>query len=700
MSGGVEALLYPRSVAVVGASPRENSLGFRVVRNLKHMGFAGRITPINPRYEEVAGLPCRPSIAAVDGDVDVAVLAIPAAAAIDVLAEAADVGIRALVIPAGGFEDAGSVAGRALHDSLVSMAAAHGLAIWGPNNMGLINVHRRAALWTASKMPTIAPGRLAIISQSGSVAIALSQDERRLGLSHVISSGNEAVLTAADYLSALASDDHVGVIALFLETIRKPPLFSAAAARALANGKRIIALKVGRSEVGRAAVAAHTGALAGEQHIYDAFFRKCGVIAVTDFEELTETAALCLACPKGPATPHTAVLTLSGGEAALTADLGCDLGLSLPAYSNETVELLRPALPPLSKPRNPMDAWGLGWDPRNFKQMLEAITSDRRIGTLAIAVDAPASGGGDAGVAIEMAHVTGRLTSNTRIVVINNIAGAFNEPLSAAVQKSGGTYLVGLRPGLAALARWTPACPDPIPSTPTVGVSDPVMSNLVSATEPQRYEALRSLGLPMSPCIAVESPEEAVAAAEKLGYPVVLKGTSSSIAHRSELDLVRLRLDNADAVRAAHSDLATALGRHAASDPHRAVVIQPMISGGVELIIGIRNEPGFGTLAIAGLGGIFVEVLRDTACAFAPLSLNAAEDMLHRTRAGFILAGARGRPPCDIEAAARALVALGDIGVRSQQDIAAIEVNPLIVLEQGRGAIGVDIVVEKHQPFT
>jgi acyl-CoA synthetase (NDP forming) len=297
-------------------------------------------------------------------------------------------------------------------------------------------VHRRAALWTASKMPTIAPGRLAIISQSGSVAIALSQDERRLGLSHVISSGNEAVLTAADYLSALASDDHVGVIALFLETIRNPPLFRASAARALANGKRIVALKVGRSEVGRAAVAAHTGALAGEQHIYDAFFRKCGVIAVTDFEELTETAALCLACPKGPATPHTAVLTLSGGEAALTADLGCDLGLSLPAYTNETVELLRPALPPLSKPRNPMDAWGLGWDPRNFKQMLEAITSDRRIGTLAIAVDAPASGGGDAGVAIEMAQVTGRLTGNTRIVVINNIAGAFNEPLSAAVQKS------------------------------------------------------------------------------------------------------------------------------------------------------------------------------------------------------------------------------------------------------------------------
>jgi acyl-CoA synthetase (NDP forming) len=433
--------------------------------------------------------------------------------------------------------------------------------------------------------------------------------------------------------------------------------------------------------------------------IYDAFFRKCGVIAVTDFEELTETAALCLACPKGPATPHTAVLTLSGGEAALTADLGCDLGLSLPAYSNETVELLRPALPPLSKPRNPMDAWGLGWDPRNFKQMLEAITSDRRIGTLAIAVDAPASGGGDAGVAIEMAQVTGRLTGNTRIVVINNIAGTFNEPLSAAVQKSGGTYLVGLRPGLAALARWTPPCPDPIPSTPTVVVSDPLMSNLVSATEPQRYETLRSLGLPMAPCIAVESAEQAVAAAEKLGYPVVLKGTSPSIAHRSELDLVRLRLDNADAVRAAHSDLATALGRHAASDPHRAVVMQPMISGGVELIIGIRNEPGFGTLAIAGLGGIFVEVLRDTTFAFAPLNLNVAEDMLHRTRAGAILAGARGRPPCDIEAAARALVALGDIGVRSQQDIAAIEVNPLIVLEQGRGAIGVDIVVEKHQPF-
>jgi acyl-CoA synthetase (NDP forming) len=698
MSRAVEALLCPRSVAVIGASPRENSLGFRVIRNLKLMGFEGPITPINPRYGEVAGLACQPSIGDVGGHIDVAVLAVPAAAAVDVVAEAAEAGVRALVIPAGGFEDAGSAEGRDLHDRLVELAAAHDLAVCGPNNMGLINTHQRVALWTASRMPTIAPGRLAVISQSGSFAIALSQDERRLGLSHVISSGNESVLTAADYLSALASDDHVGVIALFLETIRNPQLFTAAAARALTNGKPIIALKVGRSEIGRSVVAAHTGALAGEQQLYDAFFRRCGVLAVSDFEELTETTALCLSCPKGPATPHAAVLTLSGGEAALAADLGSDVGLSLPAYSEQTVELLRPVLRPLSRPRNPMDAWGLGWDPRNFKQMLEAVTADPRIGTLAIAVDAPASGGGDTAVAIEMAQVVGELGDRTPIVVINNIVGGFNVPLAAAVQRAGGTYLVGLRPALAALANWTRPRPTASGSDVTLASAErpTAMCDLTGASEPQRFEALRSAGLSMVPCISVHSPGEAAAAAEKLGYPVVLKGTAPSIMHRSELGLVRLRLDSADAVRMAHSELSGVLDRHAGSDPHRTVVVQPMISGGVELIIGIRNEPGFGTLVIAGLGGILVEVLRDTAAAFAPLDFKAAEDLLRRTRAGAILAGVRGRPPCDMDAAARALLALADIGMRLQQDIAAIEVNPLIVLEKGRGAFGVDLLIEKH----
>jgi acyl-CoA synthetase (NDP forming) len=697
MRGGVEALFYPRSVAVVGASPRESSLGFRVLRNLKVMGFEGRITPINSHYKDVAGLCCRPSIGEIGADVDVAVLAVPAAAAIDLVAEAAKAGVRALVIPAGGFEEAGSDDGRQLHSRLVAAAAEHDIVVCGPNNMGLINVHRRAALWTSSRMPAITPGRLAVISQSGSVAIALSQDERRLGLSHVVSSGNESVLTAADYLSVLASDHDAGVVALFLETIRDPQLFREAAARALANGKRIIALKVGRSQSGRAAVAAHTGALAGEHNLYEAFFSKCGVIAVKDFEELTETAALCLDCPRGPATPHAVVLTLSGGEAALAADIGSDVGLSLPAYADETIAMLRPVLPAMAKPPNPMDAWGLGWDPRKFKQMLESIAADRRIGTLAIAVDGPASGGGDTAVGIEMVQIAGELTGNARIAVINNIVGAMNEPLAAAVRRAGGTYLVGLRPSLAALANWTRPRPASTAIGPTSDRADPGLLDWVDAPEPKRYQALHVAGVPMAPCVLVRSAEEAVAAAEKLGYPVVIKGTAPSIAHRSELGLVRLRLDTAEAVRRAQRELAVALDRHATSDPQRAVVMQPMITGGLELIIGVRNEPGFGTLLMAGLGGIFVEILRETAMAFAPIDVPAATDLLCRMRAGAILTGARGRPWYDIEAAARAMVALADIGTRLQGEVAVIEINPLIVLERGRGAIGVDLVIEKHQ---
>lgn len=697
----VHSLLAPASIAIVGASPREDSLGFRLLRNLTTFGFAGRIVPVNARYDEVAGLRCYPSLAAVPGPVDAVFLAVPAAAGPDLLSEAAAAGVRAAVVPASGYADAASADGRALQARLRAIAAEHGIAVCGPNNMGLINVHDGVALWTAMRLPEIRPGRLAVVSQSGSVAIALSQDERRLGLSYIISTGNEAVLSVADFLMALGDDERVGVIGLFLETVRDPALFAAAAAKAIARGKTIVAIKVGRSERGRAAVAAHTGALAGDNELYAAFFREHGIVPARDLDELVEVAALFLAYPTPPPCPHMVALTLSGGEAALVGDLAVDASLSLPPLTAATRERLAPAFPPSVTPFNPLDVWGLGWDAGRFRETLRALLDEEEIGTVAFAVDAPASGGADSGLACQMARAcaeTGRDTTK-RFVFLNNMAGPLNAELASILVGAGIPYLSGMRPGLGAVARWIAA--GERPRRGRSALASPVDERLrddlarsLSLSEPDRFSLLRARGVPMVECLAVASAAEGVAVAERLGYPVVLKASGPELLHKSDLGLVRVGLRDADAVAAAYVDLTACLRQHARSGSDPAIVVQPMVEQGIELIVGVRNHAGFGSLVVVGLGGVYVEVLRDVAVRMGAVDRDTALAMLTETRAGALLQGVRGKGPYDSVAAADAIVALSRFGAAGRGVLAAVEVNPLIVREAGRGAAAVDLVLE------
>ncbi|HEY6431119.1 MAG TPA: CoA-binding protein, partial [Acetobacteraceae bacterium] len=262
-SSNLHKLLSPRSIAVVGASERSDAIGSRVINNLRAMGFSGPIYPVNPRYTEVCGLPCHASLSSLPEQVDAAFLGVPARNGPDLLEQAADAGIQAVFVNANGYAD-GDEEGRELQRRLTAIARQRNVAVAGPNNLGLVNVLDRKAMWTPRYFSAIAPGPVAVISQSGSVALILSEDERKLGFSYLVTTGNEAMVTVADYLQHVATDDRVGVILLFLETVRDPALFAQAARTALASGKRIVALKLGRSEIGRTLVQAHTGSLAGE----------------------------------------------------------------------------------------------------------------------------------------------------------------------------------------------------------------------------------------------------------------------------------------------------------------------------------------------------------------------------------------------------------------------------------------------------
>ena len=324
-----------------------------------HDGFEGTIYPVNPRYDTIDGLKCWPSLSALPAPVDAAFLAVPAAAGPELADEAGRCGIKALFVNASGYAD-GGVEGVALQRRLEAVADRHGIVLAGPNNMGLVNVHDRKAMWTQQYMKPIAPGPVGVIAQSGTIALILIEDQRDLGFAYLVTTGNEAGATAADYLYQMVEDDRVKVILLFLETIRKPRLFAEAAAEAARRGKRIIALKVGASDGGRALVQAHTGSLAGEDRLYEAYFKAHGVVRVRDLDEMLETAVLFCANPALPPSAHVAAVTLSGGEAALLSDIGGELGLDFMALGPETLARLRPAFPDYATIGNPIDAWGSG----------------------------------------------------------------------------------------------------------------------------------------------------------------------------------------------------------------------------------------------------------------------------------------------------------------------------------------------------
>jgi acyl-CoA synthetase (NDP forming) len=694
----MDRLFKPKSAAIVGASVRENTLGFAIIRNLVKHGFSGPIYPVNPKYDEIAGLKCYPSIADVPGDVDVAYIAVAAARGPDMLAEVANHGVRAAIVNASGYADGGAE-GIALQARLSAVAEEHGIVVCGPNNMGLVNVHDKVALWPAQQAKMPRPGPVAAISQSGSVAMVMFLDVRELGISYAVTAGNEAVLTAADYLRYFVRDDRVTMVMAFLETIRDPRGFAEAADEARAAGKQVIVVKVGRSDAGTEAVAAHTGAIAGQDSAYDAFFRQHGIIRAADLDELLETAVLLSSYPKPPPTSSVVPVTLSGGEAALVADMGEELGVSMPPLSPATVARLRPHVPTFFNPRNPLDAYGLGWNEERFQNMLEALVADPDIGTIAIATDSPAAGGHDEVYSIAMGRMFKKLapTTDKRFVFINNTASAGVHPeVKAIFDEAGVPHLLGMHEGIAALGHWIGQIDSTVGAEP---VSTDIAStwrartmNGAATSEVERFRLLADVGVAMIDCRYVSSADQAVAAAEELGYPVALKG--SGAAHKTELGLVRLALDGPDAVRQAWQDLA---GRLAAQEPGGGVdglVIQPMAKPGVELIVGIRNDPVFGPIIAVGPGGIFVEILNEVSVRLAPVDRQTALKMLDETRLKRLLGKFRGRGPFDIEAAADAVAALSQFGAATAGLLAAVEVNPLIVHEEGCGVVGVDVLLE------
>lgn len=684
MTPGARPLLNPRSVAIIGASTRADAIGSRVLHNLRLMGYTGTIYPVNPRYEAIGELRCWPSLSSLPHAVDAAFLAVPSTAGLELAEEAGRCGVKALFVNASGYADGGPD-GATLQDKLAAIADRYGMALAGPNNMGLVNVHERTAMWTQGHMRPVKPGPVAVIAHSGTMALILIEDQRDLGFAYLVTTGNEAGATAADYLACMAEDDRVRVVLLFLETIRDPRRFAEAAAEAARRGKRVIALKVGASEGGRAMVEAHTGALAGEDRLYEAFFKSLGVLRVRDMDEMLETAVLFCANPALPPTRQVAAITLSGGEAALLSDVAHELGLHFSQLGAETLAKLRPAFPDYATVGNPVDAWGLGFDADRFQLVVDSLLTDPALGTVVFSINAPARRGEDIPYGRAMANACLRAPAHDKRIVFasNSVGNGVNPALRALLAPLSIPYLSGARAALAAVRNMTSLCGVTVMPPVALPVPAPWPRD-----EPARFRELAQAGVPMVRAEVVRNRDEAMRIAIQLGFPVAMKGVAPHLPHKSDLGLVRLNIADASAAGDAFDELTQALARHGGGE----VVVQEMAGDGIELILGIRNVPAFGSFVIVGPGGTLVEIANQASVRRGPVDVAEACAMLAETPAAKLLAGVRGKGPWDVDTAAKAIAALSRFGAAHMATLATLEVNPLIVGRQG--ALGVDVLAE------
>jgi acetate---CoA ligase (ADP-forming) len=702
----IDRLLRPRSVAIVGASDKIGP-GFNAWNALKTLGFSGAIHLVNPSRTELLGQACHASLRDVPGDIDAVFIAVQADKVLDAAREAADKGAGGLAVLSSGFAEGGEQ-GAALQSELAALARAHHMAVCGPNCLGFLNFVDRAALFGTSLPFELPVGGTAAIVQSGSIGIALLNAARGLGLSHLITSGNEAVTTVADYLAFLADEPAVETIVVFLEQLREPPKFIAACRRARALGKPVIVLKSGRSAKGQQAVTAHTGAVAGSLEASDAALRAAGAVQVFSLDELIETAVAFAALPRRLKAPGAAMVSLSGGEIALALDAAETAGLPLTPVSTAR-EALAALLPPNSHIANPLDlTWAGLYDASIARRCVSALGGQDGTGLIVLLQDAPRGLGEQQAkryATLLTAVADGAADAGVPAVAVSNLCSDIHPDYARTAAEKSVASLRGTAEGIGAIAhclRWRTASPTAAAvsvGTPTDGSArERAAAALAAATpgavldEREAKAVLVAYGIPSPPERLVSSAAEARRALGEFGGRVVIKALAPGIAHKSEHGLVRLDVRSEAEAEQAAGELLTK-GRSLADGGEVRLLVQPLIVPVAELLVGARVDPEFGPVVVAGLGGIAVELFKDVAVRLAPVSRAEAEEMLQATRAARLLGGWRGAPKGDIAAAAEIVCRLSHAIADLAGEVREIEINPLAVLPAGSGCLPLDCLV-------
>jgi acyl-CoA synthetase (NDP forming) len=701
----IDALFAPRSIAVVGASERPSARSSALLRTLETLGYAGTILPVNPRYDTVGGRPCHPSIASLPAAPDAVALCIAHADTLLHVEQAAQAGARAVVVYESGFAERGAE-GRALQQRVVELCREASIALCGPNCMGVLNPWHGSSLYKqAVRDASRLRGSVGLVSQSGSICIGMLSDVRRFGFSHVVSSGNEAVLATVDFLEALIDDEHTRVIGLFMESVQHPERFVAALDRAADAGKPVVVLKVGRHPATQRAIASHTGGLAGSSRVFSALLRAHHAIEVTDLDEFTEVLAACQA-RTWPAGDRIAVVTASGGQAELVLDVADAARCRLPPISPALRQHLEPVVGAVSGDGNPLDAWGSGDLQRTFPAAMGLLAGSGEFDAVVMCMDgADAQPMGSTERLEEFAQVLATAANGSALAhyALNLRPGVVSTAQVDRLASAGLALLGGTRQGLGALrrlARWStrsarPAL-TPADMAPAVSALRAQLRGSTPRPTLNEHDAKRVLaaaGLPVARERLVHTEAEAVAAAADLHHPVVLKVVSDAIAHKTEHGLVALDLRDGDAVRTAWATLNERASAASLGDRITGWLVQDMVAGGIECLAGIERDPDFGLVLVFGLGGIAVEVVDDTVLRPLPLRRGDALEMIHGLRASALFGPLRGAPPADVTALVDCLERLAAFAIAAGDQLASIDLNPIKVMPEGRGCRIVDALL-------
>jgi acetate---CoA ligase (ADP-forming) len=717
----LEPLMAPRSIAVVGASPRPGTYGNQALANLVAAGYSGRLYGVHPSADRVHGVTCVRGLAQLPEPVDAVVIATPAATVPALVDEAGTLGCRSAVVFAAGFAE--TPAGRSLQDDLIAASHRHDLPVCGPNGNGIIALKHRAILWGDAFHPRPA-GNVGLISQSGNVAVNAIATRRALQLHTVVSCGNQAVLDAADYLAYLANADGMSSVALYLEDDGDGAKLAQSLASCVEQGVSVAVLKAGQSALGRSAAAAHTGAVAGDARVLRALVEEAGGAWARNPHELLElakalsirkrahraTAAAADSAPGSKPMPPSvaggiAVVTCSGGDAACAADEAERLGVYFPPLSAHTRSRLVALLPETAAIANPLDYTAVLWGKADsIAEVVRVVGEDPAIDRILVYYDRPL--GMDAAMSAEwdatLAGVmAGAADVSVPVLVASTLPELLDEPSAMRLLDAGIAPVAGLSTGLVC-AGALGAKPGSVQRLTEIAAAASRANspwkpprNPPQARQPGRWLAeheakslLRANGIPVPAGVVVDSADEAVAAARRIGFPVVLKLSSPGLLHKTELGALALDLTDEDDVLAAFARL-----RRLPGHSSTAVLVESMAEPGIEILIAARRE-GVVPTVVVGLGGTWVEVLNDVAVVPLPARAGSIESAMADLAGARLLHGDRGGRAIDIAAVAR--IAAQVAALLLDRDLDLIELNPVVAADQG--AVTVDAVARERAP--
>ena len=699
----VATMLRARSIAVVGASGKVGTFGHNVVSHLIETGYRGQIHPVNPRYDEIEGLACYAEIDRIPTPVDCAILAVADNRLESALEAAAASGARSAVIFGTAIEEA-PAGPLPLTDRLAAIARSAGMAMCGGNCMGFLNLVDNVMVGGWPYRPPPKRGHIGLITHSGSSYSGFALSGRQLRMSHMISSGQELATSSADYLEFLLTEDETRVVGCILETVRDPDRFLAALEAADKKSVPVVILKLGRSEHGKAMARAHSGALAGSDAAYRAVFERYNVVGVESLDEMVNTLEL-FACGRSPTSDRIALMTDSGGERTMIVDLAADLGLDWADLSDATTKILADTLDAGLAPVNPLDVWGTGHEHERIAlTCFQALADDPEVGQLVFAANMPSGRA--------LLHAWGRVAESVHhasgkpVMMLGNISTAFDRDEAARLRGVGMPVLLGTVTGLQAIkatiewrrrrrqrrdagaagfSRETVASPEVVARW---------RERLASAVGPldtaESLALVADFGLPTAGARIVETEADLRAVLGSLRYPLAMKTLTAGIDHKFDAGGVVLGIKDTQAALEAWRDLAARLGPR--------VLVQEMAAPGVEIFMGMTVDPEFGPLVTVGLGGIFVEVMKDVVTFLPPVDAAQAIAYLKRLKGYPLLDGARGRPRVDLAALGAAISAFAGIGCALGDVLAELDINPIIAGEQG--AVAVDALVVPHAKET